>query len=486
MSDSSEDTAELPQCAALTRSGRQCRNRVLPGERYCRVHIDQAESDAQADAPAPPAMPAAEPAAMPATKPEAEPDPEHTIMIEPNEQPESADHEEDAGVEVEVKTLETPVEQRGTQEQELAIPLVNIETRQVANDVRSWADRMHDQTQQQNDTLAAAGFFGAELLRVIADNLEQMASGRAQEHATQQARDLMARTQNVLLPDFWADAAGLLLYQLREQVNFVRRRLSGEYQVDAYGLDREIIALWQPFLLFLYRVWWRVETEGLEHVPADGAGMLVANHSGVLPWDGAMIATAVHTEHPAQNQRVVRNLFLNWFSEIPGLAPLFVSLGQMTGVPENAVRLLQDGELVCTFPEGAKGIGKPFRDRYQLQRFGRGGSVQIALRTGAPLIPVAVVGAEETYPLLANNSFMAKLLGLPYFPITLTFPWFGPLGMIPLPSRWSITFCPPVDLSAYSTADADDPLIVEALNEEVRMVIQETINRKLGERKRVF
>jgi 1-acyl-sn-glycerol-3-phosphate acyltransferase len=292
--------------------------------------------------------------------------------------------------------------------------------------------------------------------------------------------------KDYLDPDFWRGLGMVLRYQIDEQASFIRRRMSGEYTTDPYGMDREAIEIVRPLLRFMYRTWWRVSAEGLEHVPAEGRALLVSNHSGVLPWDGAMIATAVAEDHPAQADRIVRSLHLHWFSTLPVVAPALAAMGQVPGLPENAVRLLESDELVCVFPEGLKGVGKLYKDRYKLARFGRGGFVQAALRARAPLIPVAVVGAEEIYPMFANVEPVAKLLGFPYFPLTPFFPWFGLLGVIPLPTHWSITFCEPIATEQYGPEAADDPLTVLALSEQVRSTIQATLDRKLAARKSVF
>lgn len=320
-------------------------------------------------------------------------------------------------------------------------------------------------------------------VQLIYANLERMAPPQVRV-----ALDLLRRVdidiRDYLSPDFWQGVGMVISYQVKEQADFVQRRLRGDYQTDPYGLDYELIEVVRPFLVFMYRTWWRVTAEGLDHVPGAGRAVLVANHSGVLPWDGAMIATAVHEEHPSA--RIVRNLFLHWFSTLPLIAPALSSMGQVPGIPENAVRLLEEDELICVFPEGIKGVGKLFKDRYRLARFGRGGFVQTALRTGAPLIPVAVVGAEEIYPMIGNATTIARLFGLPYFPITPFFPWLGLLGTIPLPTRWSITFCPPISTAEYGPAAADDPLTVFMLAELVRSAIQETLDAKLKERTSIF
>lgn len=320
-------------------------------------------------------------------------------------------------------------------------------------------------------------------VQLIYANLERMAPPQVRI-ALGLLRSVDIDIRDYLSPDFWQGVGMVLSYQVKEQADFVQRRLRGDYQTDPYGLDYELIEVVRPFLVFMYRTWWRVTAEGLDHVPGAGRAVLVANHSGVLPWDGAMIATAVHEEHPSA--RIVRNLFLHWFSTLPLIAPALSSMGQVPGIPENAVRLLEEDELICVFPEGIKGVGKLFKDRYRLARFGRGGFVQTALRTSAPLIPVAVVGAEEIYPMIGNATAIARLFGLPYFPITPFFPWLGLLGTIPLPTRWSITFCPPISTAEYGPAAADDPLTVFMLTELVRSTIQETLDAKLKERTSIF
>jgi 1-acyl-sn-glycerol-3-phosphate acyltransferase len=342
---------------------------------------------------------------------------------------------------------------------------------------------IRQQSDQQPSPQAALGHFAAGVIRLIGENLQRMTQAQIERvNSMLQGVDL----RDYLDPDFWKGIGMVLRYQIDEQVNFIQRRLRGEYSTDPFGMDREIIEIARPFLTFMYTTWWRVTATGLEHVPAQGRALLVANHSGVLPWDGAMIATAVVHEHPAQNERIVRSLHLHWFTTLPVIAPTLAALGQVPGIPENAIRLLEQDELVCVFPEGLKGVGKLFKDRYKLARFGRGGFVQAALRTQAPIIPVAVVGAEEIYPMLANAEGVAKLFGFPYFPLTPFFPWFGLLGVIPLPTRWSITFCPPIATDSYEPEAADDPITVLALTEQVREIIQETINQKLAERTSVF
>lgn len=255
-------------------------------------------------------------------------------------------------------------------------------------------------------------------------------------------------------------------------------------QTDEFGYDPVFAETLRPFYEFLYAVWWRVETAGIEKVPASGPGLIVANHSGVLPYDGMMIKLAVRHESPAR--RECRMLALDMFALLPFLAPMLAKQGEIRANPENAERVLKSGELVGVFPEGVKGVGKRFKQRYKLARFGRGGFVRIALRTGAPIVPCAVVGAEEIHPVIAKADWAGRPLGFPYFPITPTFPLLGPLGLVPLPTKWSIDFADPLPMAGYGAAAADDPILVNRLAEQVRATIQQLIDGRLARRRSVW
>ncbi|MGZ6825500.1 MAG: lysophospholipid acyltransferase family protein, partial [Mycobacteriales bacterium] len=216
---------------------------------------------------------------------------------------------------------------------------------------------------------------------------------------------------------------------------FLRRRITGDYDVDDFGFDKDLTEhVILPPLRPLYDKWFRVETRGLDNVPDTGGALIVANHSGTIPVDAVMTTLALHDHHPAQ--RCLRLLGADLVFTLPVVAPLARKSGNTLACNADAERLLAADELVGVFPEGFKGIGKPFSERYKLQRFGRGGFVSAALRTGKPIIPVSIVGAEEIYPLIGNSKTLARLLGLPYVPITPFFPWLGPLGAVPLPSKW--------------------------------------------------
>ena len=179
-------------------------------------------------------------------------------------------------------------------------------------------------------------------------------------------------------------------------------------------------------------------------------------------------------------------MVLDWAFALPFVSAFMRRCGGVPGSPHNAIRLLEQDRLVTVFPEGVKGTGKPFSERYRLQRFGRGGFVEMALRTGAPIVPVAIVGSEEIYPKLAESPTLARLLGAPFVPITPTFPWLGALGLIPLPSRWRIEFCEPIDLSEHPPDAADDRRLVFDVSEQVRETIQARLYANLVERGPAF
>jgi 1-acyl-sn-glycerol-3-phosphate acyltransferase len=284
--------------------------------------------------------------------------------------------------------------------------------------------------------------------------------------------------------DTWKGIWYMVNYSLDSQADLLKRRLRGEYETDEWGFDPEMLQAVTPFLNFMYGTYWRVETSGMENIPEEGRALLVCNHSGQIPWDGAMVGTAVYNEHPAQ--RIVRTLYATWFPTLPFLSAMFTKLGQVLATEENGVRLLEKDELVAVLPEGYKGVGKLFKDRYRLARFGRGGFVRMALKTGAPMIPVSVVGAEETYISLAKSDFIARMIGFPYFPISPTFPWLGLLGFVPLPTKWYIDFGEPIPTDPYGPGATNNLMLVSQLTDQVRNVVQNMIYDRLSARQSVF
>ncbi len=270
-----------------------------------------------------------------------------------------------------------------------------------------------------------------------------------------------------------------------DALGFARRRLTGDYAVDQFGFDRELTdAVLLPPLRALYRKWFRVEVSGVENLPLEGGALIVCNHSGTLPVDALMTAVAVRDNHP--QERYLRMLGADLVFQVPLLGALARKSGQTLACNPDAEQLLRSGELVGVWPEGFKGVGKPFADRYKLQRFGRGGFVTAALRTGVPIIPCSIVGAEEIYPKIGDLKAIARLFGLPYFPITPFFPLLGPLGAIPLPSKWHIRFGEPIRTDGFEAEAEDDPMLVFNLTDQVRETIQQTLYRMLNQRGNAF
>ena len=301
--------------------------------------------------------------------------------------------------------------------------------------------------------------------------------------------ELLERLQTAIdqqwfAPETWKGIWYMLNYTAKYNADLVQRRFTGEYDTDEWGVDWEFLDVIRPFFTFLYKVYWRVSATGIEQIPVQGRTLLVANHSGQLPWDGLMLATAVMTEHPAQ--RLVRTLYSDWIPRVPFFSAWLVRMGQALATEDNGTRLLEQEELVAVFPEGHKGMGKLYRDRYRLEHFDQGGFVQMALETRAPLIPVSVVGAEETYVSLAKSTAGARLAGLPYFPISPTFPWLGLLGLVPLPTKWYIDFGEPVVLDGYGPEAARNLVLVSQISDQVRHTVQEMIHTRLSQRSSIF
>ncbi len=269
---------------------------------------------------------------------------------------------------------------------------------------------------------------------------------------------------------------------LRERVALPGRGdISAE--VDDFGLDQRYLERARGWLDWLFDTWWRVEVSGLDHVPDAPRVLFVANSAGIVPWDALMIAHAVERAHPSR--RRPRPLVSDWIATLPFSQSRLARIGAVRACAENAERLLLSNQWVIAFPEGQKGALKPFRERYRLQRFARGGFVPLAARLRAALVPVAVIGSEEVHPILFEPRILRRLLGVPV-PITPTFPLLGPLGVVPLPSRWRIRFGEPLWFDDVSPELASDPLYVNRTREKVRGAIQTLLDEELPRRRSVF
>jgi len=271
--------------------------------------------------------------------------------------------------------------------------------------------------------------------------------------------------------------------RLAQFLAFLRRRVTGDYSVDEYGFDPDLTErFFMAALRPIAQKWFRIDVRGVENIPTSGGALVVSNHSGTVPIDGLMTMVAIHDA----TGRFLRPLGADLVFKLPFVSGMARKGGATLACNEDAERMLSGGELVGVWPEGFKGIGKPYADRYKLQRFGRGGFVSAALRTGVPIIPLSVVGAEEIYPLIGNVPALARLLGVPYLPITPFFPLLGPLGMVPLPSKWLIEFGEPIRTDELDPGAADDPMLVFNVTDQVRETIQQTLYSLLMQRKSIF
>jgi len=358
-----------------------------------------------------------------------------------------------------------------------------IEVSVELDDAESTAEALEDELGEQLEDMvehlqddhpeySAPAYTSASLLNLLWRTADRL--------TPQQAKDVAARASgamptDLLNTDTWKGLWYMANYTAQYQADLVKRRMTGEYTTDAYGFDQEFYDEVKPLLDFLYSRYWRVEAHGVENIPDEGGALLAANHSGMIPWDALMIGLAVYRE--AANPRLVRALIPNWYPNLPFVSLLLTKLGMVISHPENGKRLLSEGELALVFPEGDKGASKTFKERYRLARFGRGGFVQMAVETGAPIIPVAVVGSEETHPVVGRADALGKPLGLPYLPVTTP---------LPLPAKWSITFEAPVETASYGADASHDSQLTTQLSDEVRAKIQGALYDQLKARKSIF
>ena len=419
-----EAQADRSRCAALTGAGRPCRNYATDG-RLCRVHAVQGATPELEDEPD--AEPGSGADGRDAT-PETDPAGDHD-----DGEPHAGAAEDRSGADGDPREVDGDRADQGGR----AAPLGDA------------AQRAFDRVSQE----AARRGWGPAVdgLRAL-DGIDGLAA---------------------------ADHLG-------EVAAFLRRRLTGDYEIDAFGFDDDLTTnLVMPLLRPLHRHYWRVAAHGQEHLPLRGGGLVVANHAGTLPAD-ALITRLDIFEHTGRH---ARELGADLVFRTPFVGELARKTGATLASGDDADRLLAQGELVAVWPEGFKGLGKPWKDRYKLQRFGRGGFVATALRAQVPIVPTAIVGSEEIYPMVYDLQLVARALGLPYFPIVaqmFALPVIGPLALLPLPSKWVIEYGTPIDTTEYGPEAADDPMIVFDLADQVRDTIQDMLHRNLMGRRSVF
>jgi 1-acyl-sn-glycerol-3-phosphate acyltransferase len=264
------------------------------------------------------------------------------------------------------------------------------------------------------------------------------------------------------------------------------RDLHGVWQTWSRVGSRIDATVLDALLSALYHYWWRIDAVGLERVPGTGPVVLATNRGGALvPYEALMIRLALAREHPAR--RPARPLLDDWLAQLPMLGTGLIGWGAMRDGAGNVRRALGRGEAVVAYPEGRQAVAKPFRARYRLAKFGRAGFARLAIETGASIVPVAVVGAEEIHPVLARVDAVGRLIGLPTLPITPTFPWLGVAGLVPLPTKWMLLAGEPVAVATrHRPSEAKDPTVVARLGEQVRERLQALVLEGLRRRESVF
>ncbi|MBF0106021.1 MAG: 1-acyl-sn-glycerol-3-phosphate acyltransferase [Deltaproteobacteria bacterium] len=319
------------------------------------------------------------------------------------------------------------------------------------------------------------------------DNLSKQLETRVNQSLTKLINTSKSRYDQdeiKLIKNLSSQLVKILSFDFYKNIFARLQKEDSETEVDEFGMDHRVINKIKPLVNFLYYKYWRVQTTGISNIPNTGRALVVSNHSGTLPYDGSMLAAAIYNEHPIRKD--ARFLVEDFVFHMPMLGSLMYRIGGVRACPENAERLLSKDHLVIVFPEGVKGIGKYYNQRYKLQRFGRGGFIKLCLQTKSPLIPVGIVGAEEIHPIIYKSNTLAKTIGVPYLPITPTFPLLGLLGIIPFPSRWSIHFGTPIPFDAYADETLGDDLTIHKLSENVRDKIQVILMELLKKRRSVW
>ncbi len=315
------------------------------------------------------------------------------------------------------------------------------------------------------------------------DRLERRVD-QALDGAEARLADLAQRSGPASYGEEVRELAARLLPAMRERLAGVAslvRAFEAPAQLDAFGMDPLLPERVAPLLDFLYASYWRVDVRSAHQLP-EGPAVVVANHGGALPWDALVLRLALLRASPP---RELRPLLEQAALDAAVVGRLARRLGAVAATPDNAAKLLSEGKLVAVFPEGARGGAKPWGDRYRLQRFGRGGFAKVALRAGAPIVPCAIVGSEEASPAISRPGWLAERLRLPLLGLAPAFP-LRPLALVPMPSRWSMRFGAPIEVTTHGAAAAENPSVVNALTERTRSTLQRMLDEDLAARKSVF
>jgi len=299
-------------------------------------------------------------------------------------------------------------------------------------------------------------------------------------------QELSARAGLTALEAEARAAVAKLLPALRARLGTVGelvRLLEPPERLDRYGMDARFAERLGPVVDFFYSTWWRVQVRNVAAVPAAGPALVVANHAGLVPWDAFVLRHALRREHPAH--RDLRPLLDDEACAVPVIGPAAVRAGAVRATPEAAGQILARGGLLGVFPEGSAGAHKPWRDRYTIVRFGRGGFAKVAIRAGAPVIPCAIVGSEEASAGISRTGWLGERLGVPLLAANASLR-VGVAALLPLPSRWTLRFGDPVETSALGAGAADDPAAVNAIAEQVRSAVQAMLDEDVASRTTVF
>lgn len=299
-------------------------------------------------------------------------------------------------------------------------------------------------------------------------------------------QDLAARAGLPGAPDELKQAVAGLLPVVKERLSSALdlvRLLEPAERLDRFGMDERFAERLAPLVELAYASWWRVEVREIERVPEAGPAIVVANHAGSAPWEAFVLRHALRRDHPAR--RDLRPLLDDAACDLPVIGTAAIRSGSVRAGPEAAEQLLRDGAVVAVFPEGSAVARKPWRSRYQILHFGRGGFVKLALRTGAPIVPCAIVGCEESVPRISRTGWLAERLGIPLLAASPSLR-FAPAGLLPLPSRWSLRFGVPIEVREHGPEAASRPEIVEALAGRARAAVQGMLDEDVATRTSVY